>query len=152
MFTEDDVFDAPLVPDGHPLPRRLVGRDAIRTGTSVYHQQPTYQGTMNLEGSAYVLHETPDPDVSLPRSTSPSTKPTGGGRRCRWCGSFASATGRSPCFATTFRSCHPSPPTATRADPLGQAAGLHVTEEAGRLPSPAHGHRHDRTLAVVRSW
>ena len=81
MFTEDDVFDAPLVPDGHPLPRRLVGRDAIRTGTSVYHQQPTYQGTMNLEGSAYVLHETPDPDVSLPRSTSPSTKPTGDGRR-----------------------------------------------------------------------
>ena len=81
MFTEDDVFDAPLVPDGHPLPRRLVGRDAIRTGTSVYHQQPTYQGTMNLEGSAYVLHETPDPDVSLPRSTSLSTKPTDDGRR-----------------------------------------------------------------------
>jgi uncharacterized protein len=62
MFTEDGVFDAPLVPDGHPL-HRLVGRDAIRTGTSVYHQQPTYQGTMNLERSAYVLHDTLDPDV-----------------------------------------------------------------------------------------
>ena len=58
MFTEDGVYDAPLVPDGHPLHRRLVGRDAIRTGTSVYHQQPTYQGTVNLERSAYVLHDT----------------------------------------------------------------------------------------------
>jgi len=65
MFTEDGVFDAPLVPDGHPLHRRLVGRDAIRTGTSVYHQQPTYQGTMNVELSAYVLHDTPDPDVFI---------------------------------------------------------------------------------------
>ena len=65
MFTEDGVFDAPLVPDGHPLHRRLVGRDAIRTGTSVYHQQPTYQATMNMERSAYVLHDTPDPDVFI---------------------------------------------------------------------------------------
>jgi uncharacterized protein len=53
------------VPDGHPLHRRLVGRDAIRTGISVYHQQPTYQGTMNVERSAYVLHDTPDPDVFI---------------------------------------------------------------------------------------
>jgi ketosteroid isomerase-like protein len=64
MFAEDGVYDAPLVPDGHPL-HRLVGRDAIRTGTSVYHQRPTYQGTMNLERSAYVLHDTPDPDVFI---------------------------------------------------------------------------------------
>jgi uncharacterized protein len=42
-----------------------VGRDAIRTGTSVYHQQPAYQGTMNVERSAYVLHDTPDPDVFI---------------------------------------------------------------------------------------
>jgi ketosteroid isomerase-like protein len=65
MFTEDGVYDAPLVPDGHPL-HRLVGRDAIRTGTSVYHQQPTtYQGTMNPERTAYVLHDTADPDVFI---------------------------------------------------------------------------------------
>ena len=64
MFTEDGVYDSPLVSDGHPL-RRLVGRDAIRTGTSVYHQQPTDQGTMNLQRSAYVLHDTPDPDVFI---------------------------------------------------------------------------------------
>ena len=65
MFTGDGVLDAPLVPQGYPLHRRLVGRDAIRTGTSVYHQQPTYQGTVNVERSAYVLHDTADPDVFI---------------------------------------------------------------------------------------
>jgi ketosteroid isomerase-like protein len=64
LFTEDGVYDAPLVPDGHPL-RHLVGRDAIRTGTGVYHRQPNYQGTPNLERSAYVLHDTADPDVFM---------------------------------------------------------------------------------------
>jgi uncharacterized protein len=65
MFTEDGVYDAPLVPDGHPLYRRLVGRDAIRAGISVYHEQPTFQGAVNLERSAYVLHDTADPDVFI---------------------------------------------------------------------------------------
>ena len=64
MFTEDGEYESPLAPDDHPL-RRLVGRDAIRTGTSAYHQQPTYQATMNLERSAYVLHNTADPDVFI---------------------------------------------------------------------------------------
>lgn len=64
MFTEDGVVDAPLASDDHPL-RRLVGRDAIRAGTSAYHQEPTYQGTVNLERTAYVLHDTPDPDVFI---------------------------------------------------------------------------------------
>jgi ketosteroid isomerase-like protein len=64
MFTEDGVYDSPMVPDDHPL-RRLVGRDAIRTGVGAYHRRPTYQATMNLERSAYVLHDTTDPDVFL---------------------------------------------------------------------------------------
>jgi ketosteroid isomerase-like protein len=64
MFTEDGVYDAPLVSDDHPL-RYLVGRDAIRTGTSTYHRQPAGQGTMNLERSAHVLHDTSDPDVFM---------------------------------------------------------------------------------------
>ncbi|SCF15460.1 SnoaL-like domain-containing protein [Micromonospora matsumotoense] len=38
LFTEEGVYDAPLAPDGHPLPGRLVGRAAIRAGTSAYHQ------------------------------------------------------------------------------------------------------------------
>lgn len=65
MFTEDGVFDAPLAPDGHPLHRRLVGRDAIRAGISAYHQQPIYQGTVNPERSAVVLHDTAEPDVFI---------------------------------------------------------------------------------------
>lgn len=64
MFTEDGVIEAPLAPAGHPL-HRLVGRDAIRTGTGEYHRLPTYQGTMSLERTAYVLHDTSDPDVFI---------------------------------------------------------------------------------------
>jgi uncharacterized protein len=65
MFTEDGVFEAPLMPDGHLLPRRMVGRDAIRTGVSAYHRYPAYEGAVNVEQSAYVLHDTADPDVFI---------------------------------------------------------------------------------------
>lgn len=66
MFTEDGVFEAPLVPDGHPLlPRRLVGRDAIRAGISAYQQDPAFQGKVDAARSAYVLHDTADPDVFI---------------------------------------------------------------------------------------
>ena len=65
LFTDDGVYDAPLAPGGHPLHRRLIGRDAIRAGIGVYHQQPTYQGTPNLERSRYVLHDTLDPGVFI---------------------------------------------------------------------------------------
>jgi ketosteroid isomerase-like protein len=65
MFTEDGVFEAPLVPDGHLLPRRMVGRDAIRTGIGAYLRYPAYEGTVNVERSAYVLHDTADPDVFI---------------------------------------------------------------------------------------
>ena len=65
MFTEDGVYDAPLAPEGHPLHRRLVGRDAIRAGISGYHQQPAYRAAVNLERSALVLHDTADPDVFI---------------------------------------------------------------------------------------
>jgi hypothetical protein len=37
----------------------------LATGTSVYHRQPTYQGTMNPQRSAHVLHHTTDPDVFI---------------------------------------------------------------------------------------
>lgn len=65
MFTEDGIFDAPLVPVDHPLPHRLVGRNAIRAGIVEYHRYAAYQGTANLEQSAYVLHDTADPDVFI---------------------------------------------------------------------------------------
>jgi ketosteroid isomerase-like protein len=64
-FTEDGVFEAPLVPDGHALPRRLAGREAIRTGVVAYHRAPVGPGVLNLELSDYVLHDTADPDVFI---------------------------------------------------------------------------------------
>jgi len=63
LFTEDGIYEAPLVPDGHALPRRLVGRDAIRVGIGAYHREPAYHGTVNVEETAYVLHDTADPDL-----------------------------------------------------------------------------------------
>jgi ketosteroid isomerase-like protein len=65
MFTEDGVFDAPLVDEGHPLRHRLVGRDAIRAGIARYHLLPTQAGTINVDRTAYVLHDTADPDVFI---------------------------------------------------------------------------------------
>ncbi|AGZ40572.1 nuclear transport factor 2 family protein [Actinoplanes friuliensis] len=63
LFTEDGVFEAPLVPAGHRLPRRLVGRAAIEEGLAVYHRDMTYPGVVDTERSTYVLHATTDPDV-----------------------------------------------------------------------------------------
>ncbi len=63
LFTEDGIFEAPLVPVGHSLPRRLEGREAIRAGIVAYHRFAAYEGAVNIEKSRYVLHETADPDV-----------------------------------------------------------------------------------------
>jgi ketosteroid isomerase-like protein len=65
MFTEDGVLDAPLVPDGHPLRQRLVGRDAIRVGVGAYHRRMADPGTVDVQRSAYILHDTTDPDVFI---------------------------------------------------------------------------------------
>ena len=65
LFTDDGVFEAPLVPEGHVLPRRLDGREAIRAGVGAYHQHPAYQVTVDTARSGYVLHDTADPDVFI---------------------------------------------------------------------------------------
>ena len=65
MFTEDGVYEAPLVPDGHRLPRRLTGRDAIRTGMSAFHRELASPGTVNAGQSRVVLHDTADADVFI---------------------------------------------------------------------------------------
>lgn len=65
LFTEDGVFEAPLVPAGHPLPRRLAGRAAIRDGMGAYHRYATYEGTVDVARSRYVLHDTADPGVFI---------------------------------------------------------------------------------------
>jgi ketosteroid isomerase-like protein len=65
MFTEDGVYEAPLVPDGHRLPRRLAGRDAIRAGMGAFHRELASEGTVNAGQSQLVLHETADADVFI---------------------------------------------------------------------------------------
>ncbi|MFB9905635.1 nuclear transport factor 2 family protein [Allokutzneria oryzae] len=71
LFTEDGVFEAPLVPADHVFPRRLTGREAIRSGMAAYYQRsadargPAAEGTVNTAKSGYVLHHTADPDVFI---------------------------------------------------------------------------------------
>jgi ketosteroid isomerase-like protein len=67
LFTEDGVFEAPLVPEGHFLPRRLSGREAIRAGVGAFHRyaEQEQQGTVDAARSGYVLHETADPGVFI---------------------------------------------------------------------------------------
>lgn len=65
LFTEDGVYEAPLVPDGHQLPNRLAGRAAIRAGVGAYHAEPAFQGEVDRARSRYALRETTDPDVFI---------------------------------------------------------------------------------------
>ncbi|AUY53163.1 nuclear transport factor 2 family protein [Streptomyces sp. CB01881] len=65
-FTEDGVFEAPLVPAGADFPRRLVGREEIRRAMAAhYGGQAADDRVPNVEKSAYVLHTTSDPDVFI---------------------------------------------------------------------------------------
>ena len=79
MFTEDGVYEAPLIPDGHRLPRRLTSRDAIRAGLSAFHRELTSQGTVNAGQSRLVLHDTADADVFIAELDAVLDHP--GGRR-----------------------------------------------------------------------
>jgi len=63
LFTPDGVYEAPLVPDGHVLPRRLEGREAIRAGIPAYHAYPAFQRPVVVDRTRFTLHETTDPDV-----------------------------------------------------------------------------------------
>ncbi|WP_240167890.1 nuclear transport factor 2 family protein [Streptomyces noursei] len=65
-FTADGVFEAPLMPAGATFPRRLVGREEIRSAMAAYYeQQAKGNRSPNPEKSAYVLHTTSDPDVFI---------------------------------------------------------------------------------------
>src|SRR4051794_36890189 len=66
IFTVDGVLEAPLVPAGHTHPRRLEGREEIRTGLTAYYQRSANDDrTVNTDQSRYVLHTTTDPDVFI---------------------------------------------------------------------------------------
>ncbi|BCJ40672.1 hypothetical protein GCM10010168_73400 [Actinoplanes ianthinogenes] len=63
LFTEDGIFEAPLVSPGGPLPSRLAGREAIRAGIGAFQQDAP--GPVDPARSGYVLHETADPGVFI---------------------------------------------------------------------------------------
>lgn len=66
QFTEDGVFELPLMPPGAALPRRMVGREEIRDAMAAYYErQAKGQRAPNLEKSGFVLHTTADPDVFI---------------------------------------------------------------------------------------
>jgi hypothetical protein len=65
MFTEDGVYEAPLIPAGHRLPRRLAGRDAIRAGMGAFHQELPSGGTVDAGQSRLELHDTAEPGVFI---------------------------------------------------------------------------------------
>lgn len=66
MFTPDGVFEAPLIPVGHPFPRRLAGRDEIRAGLAEYYARPAGPDRkVDIGKSRYTLHVTSDPDVFI---------------------------------------------------------------------------------------
>ncbi|GAA3381695.1 nuclear transport factor 2 family protein [Cryptosporangium minutisporangium] len=57
LFTEDGVFEAPLVPPGHPFPARLKGRAEIRRGLGEYYRRPQpATGAVDAGRSRLVLH------------------------------------------------------------------------------------------------
>ncbi|MFI8534854.1 nuclear transport factor 2 family protein [Streptomyces aquilus] len=65
-FTVDGVFEAPLMPAGAAFPRKLTGREEIRSAMAAYYEhQAKTDGSPNPEKSGYVLHTTTDPDVFI---------------------------------------------------------------------------------------
>ncbi|MFJ2770758.1 nuclear transport factor 2 family protein [Streptomyces sp. NPDC087300] len=66
QFTEDGVFEAPLLPADAAFPKRLVGREQIRAGMAEYYaRQASSERGPNFAKSGYVLHTTSDPDVFI---------------------------------------------------------------------------------------
>ncbi|MFF2144479.1 nuclear transport factor 2 family protein [Kitasatospora sp. NPDC058190] len=65
-FTEDGAFEAPFMPVGGALPRRIVGRAAIRAAmVASCRQQLKDHRKPNLQKSGHVLHTTSDPEVFI---------------------------------------------------------------------------------------
>ncbi|MEU6863465.1 nuclear transport factor 2 family protein [Streptomyces sp. NPDC046876] len=65
-FTPDGILEAPLMPAGGAFPRRLVGREEIRSGMAEYYRrQAEDHRKPDPEKSGYVLHTTSDPDAFI---------------------------------------------------------------------------------------
>jgi hypothetical protein len=72
LFADDGVLESPLVPAGHDYPRRLEGREQIRTEMAAYYQRSANAAQAadtgqkpDTDKSRYVLHTTGDPEVFI---------------------------------------------------------------------------------------
>ena len=67
LFTEDGIYEAPLANDGDLFPRRLVGRDVIRSGmAAAYARMPAADDDpVDPIRTSFTLHTTGDPDVFI---------------------------------------------------------------------------------------
>jgi DNA replication protein DnaC len=128
---------APGRPRGDPVRNRCVPPAATGAGHG------------DRGAASFVLHDTLDPDVFIAEIDVAFDDVDGRQTKMSLVQIFRLRDGQIAMLRDYFAGCSPSPPRRTpadllertRADHMGQAAGLHVTEEAGRRPSPAHGHR-----------
>ncbi|MEV5510234.1 nuclear transport factor 2 family protein [Streptomyces orinoci] len=66
LFALDGVFEAPLVPPGGAIPRRVAGREEIRKAlTDHYRRSTAVLREVNKERSRRILHTTSDPEVFI---------------------------------------------------------------------------------------
>jgi ketosteroid isomerase-like protein len=67
LFTPDGVYEAPLAGDGDVFPRRLAGRDVIRSGlAAAYARMPAADDDpVDPIRTSFTLHTTADPDVFI---------------------------------------------------------------------------------------
>jgi uncharacterized protein len=79
LFTDDGVIEAPLVPPGHPYPRRLEGPAQIREGMAAYYQRSAAGTAQKVDTgkSRFVLHTTADPGVFIAEIDTVRTGPAG---------------------------------------------------------------------------
>jgi ketosteroid isomerase-like protein len=66
LFTEDATFEAPFAPEGGVFPRRVEGRDGLRTFFKELHERTAkLDQKVDPNASRYVLHTTADPEVFI---------------------------------------------------------------------------------------
>jgi limonene-1,2-epoxide hydrolase len=66
LFADEGVLESPLVPAGHDYPRRVEGREQIRTEMAAYYQRSAnVSQAADVAESRYVLHTTSDPGVFI---------------------------------------------------------------------------------------
>src|ERR1043166_3726906 len=78
LIAVDGVLESPLIPPGHPYPRRLEGREEIRAGMAAFYQRTaSTDQTADPARSGHQLHETAEPGVFIAEIDTVLTSPAG---------------------------------------------------------------------------